>query len=222
MNIRHIDAEIPARSEYLTLFSQLAESSMMVDRTQHFHDLLTRLKSGDQDAAAQVVKEYGPHIYRAIRRRFRSQKFKILYNSDDCMQSVWGWFFSNAAEFDKCDTPKHLINYLARTAANKLIDQQRHLNADRNDIDREAQLDDSEAVDQFGLVDPCPTPSHRVSIKEQYDFCTQGLSPEKRTIVALYAEGHTSEEIPEKLNLNVSPRTVRRVLEDLFKRLRHN
>ena len=192
----------------------------MADRTQRFHNLLTRLKAGDQDAATQVVEEYGPHIYRAIRRRFRSKKLQILYNSDDCMQSVWGWFFANAADFDKCDTPRHLINYLARTAANKLIDQQRSLNAGRNDINREAPLANSKCLDQFGLVDPGPTPSHRVSLQDQYDHCTRGLSPEKRTIVAMYAEGHSPEEIPVKLNLAVSPRSVRRLLDDLISKFR--
>ena len=193
----------------------------MVDRSQRFHDLLTRLKSGDQDAATQVVKEYGPHIYRAIRRRFRSKKLRLLYNSDECMQSVWGWFFTNADNFEKCETPRHLINFLARAAANKIIDQERHLKHQHHDVQLVVQLRDSESFDQFGLVDDSPTPSHQASVKEQYDHCTRELSPEKRTIVALFAEGHTAEEIPEKLNLTVSPRTVRRILEDVFARFRH-
>lgn len=192
----------------------------MVDRTQRFQDLLTRLKSGDQDAATQVVEEYGPHIYRAIRRRFRSKKLRILYSSDDCVNSVWGWFFANCAAFEKCETPKHLINFLARAAANRLIDQERHLTNSRHDIGREDYLRDSEDFDQFGLLDPSPTPSQCASIKEQYDHCTRELSPEKRTIVALMAEGLTPEEIPEKLDGAVSPRTVRRVLYELIERFR--
>lgn len=191
----------------------------MIDKQDHFRELLDRLQDGDVTAAEELVSRYGPHICRAIRRRFRSRKMRILYSTEDCLQSVWQSVFAQMDRIAKLESPEHLMRYLTRIACNKLVDQNRHLRAQRNDVDRECALQDSQTADRFKLVDPGPSPSAQVAVQDEWEQRTQGLSSDRRTILELKVSGHTSEEIAERTSH--SGRAVRRVLHqlgDLFSR----
>lgn len=181
----------------------------MVHRSEDFKNLLQRLSDGDITAAEELVDRYGPHIVRAIRRRFRHRKLKISYSTEDCLQSVWGSVFCNMDRLVRMESPNHLMHYLARVAMNKLVDQDRHLRAQRNDVERECSLPGSQTADRFGLQSPGPTPSAQVAAKDEWEQKTKGLSSEKRTILELRAMGHTSEEITEQTEY--SGRGIRRI-----------
>ena len=185
----------------------------MIDKQAYFQDLLDRLQDGDVTAAEELVDQYGPHICRAIRRRFRSRKMRILYSTEDCLQSVWQSVFAQMERISQLESPEHLMRYLTRIACNKLIDQDRHLRAQRNDIDRECALANSQTADRHRLVDPGPSPSAQVAVQDEWDQKTQGLSSDKRTILELRISGHTSEEIAEQTSR--SGRAVRRMLSQL-------
>jgi DNA-binding NarL/FixJ family response regulator len=61
-----------------------------------------------------------------------------------------------------------------------------------------------------------------VEIDDEWDVRTKGLSTEKRTILDLHRQGHTSDEIAEKTDR--SGRGIRRVIQqfrDMFKRNSH-
>ncbi|MBC8290489.1 MAG: sigma-70 family RNA polymerase sigma factor [Planctomycetes bacterium] len=185
----------------------------MIDKQAHFKELLERLRAGDVSAADELVERYGPHICRAIRRRFRSRKLRILYSTEDCLQSVWQSVFGQMDRIAELESPEHLMRYLTRVACNKLVDQNRHLHAQRNDVDREFSLANSHTADQHKLVDPGPSPSAQAAVQDEWDQKTQGLSSEKRTILEMSARGHTSEEIAEQTSY--SGRGIRRVLSQL-------
>lgn len=191
----------------------------MIDSMDDFKSLMRRLGNGDASAAEQVVDQYGAHITRAIRRRFRTQKMRVLYGTEDCMQSVWGSIFSDIERVAKIDTPEHLMQYLARVAGNKLIDRDRKLRALRNDVYRECDLPEPEAPGQSALASGDLTPSQAVAIDDEWNVRTKGLSTEKRTILDLHRQGHTSNEIAEKTEF--SGRGIRRVIQqfrDMFNR----
>ena len=144
---------------------------------------------------------------------------RVLYGTEDCMQSVWGSIFSDIERVAKIDTPEHLMQYLARVAGNKLIDRDRKLRALRNDVYRECDLPEPEAPGQSALASGDLTPSQAVAIDDEWNVRTKGLSTEKRTILDLHRQGHTSNEIAEKTEF--SGRGIRRVIQqfrDMFNR----
>lgn len=191
----------------------------MIDGIDDFKSLMRRLGAGDASAAEQVVDRYGCHITRAIRRRFRSRKMQVLYGTEDCMQSVWGSIFSDIDRVSKIETPEHLMQYLAKVAGNKLIDRERKLRAQYNDVYRECDLPETDQPGQSALTSGEPTPSQAVAIDDEWEVRTRGLSTENRTILELHRQGHTSDEIAEKTEL--SGRGIRRVIQrfrELFKR----
>jgi DNA-directed RNA polymerase specialized sigma24 family protein len=185
----------------------------MKDGIEDFKSLMRRLGDGDAAAAEQVVDRYGEHVTRAIRRRFRTRKMRVLYGTEDCMQSVWGAMFSDIDRVAKIETPEHLMQYLAKVAGNKLIDRDRQQRAQCNDIYRECDLPESKANGQGGLTSGDLTPSQVVAIDDEWNVRTKGLSTEKRTILDLHRQGHTSDEIAAKTDR--SSRGIRRVIQQL-------
>lgn len=191
----------------------------MIDSHVHFQKLLDRLQTGDVTAAEELVEHYGPHICRAIRRRCRTRKLQILYSTEDCLQSVWQAVFVQMDRLAHCTSPEHLLRYLTRIASNKLIDRNRNLCSQRNDIGRERPLFDSGFDECHRLADPGSSPSVQVAARDEWEQKTQGLSTERRDILQLKASGLSTQEIAEKRGC--SGRTIRRVLrelKDLFSR----
>lgn len=192
----------------------------MVDRQDDFKALMERLSAGDRTAAAQVVDRYGEHITRAIRRRFRTRKMRVLYATEDCMQSVWGSIFSDLDRLAKIESPEHLMKHLVTVAGNKLIDRDRKLRARRNDVYRECDLPDADSPDRSALATGDLTPSQVVAIDDEWEVRTRGLSPEQRSVLDLHRQGHTSEEIAAKTDF--SGRGVRRIIQqfrEMFTRI---
>lgn len=192
----------------------------MIDGMDDFKSLMRRLGEGDVAAAEQVVDRYGAHVTRAIRRRFRSRKMRVLYGTEDCMQSVWGSIFSDVDRVAKIETPEHLMQYLAKVAGNKLIDRDRQLRAQRNDIYRECELPEPGEPGQSALADADLTPSQAVAIDDEWDVRTKGLSTEQKTILDLHRQGHTSDEIAEKTDR--SGRGIRRIIQKFREMFRMN
>lgn len=191
----------------------------MIDGLDDFKLLMKRLGDGDVAAAEEVVDQYGEHVTRAIRRRFRTRKMRVLYETEDCMQSVWGSVFSDVERVASIQTPEHLMRYLARVAGNKLIDRDRKFRAQCNDIYRECDLPESESPGENSLIAGSLTPSQIAAFDDEWEVRTKELSTEKRTILELHRQGHTSDEIAEQTDR--SGRGIRRVIQqcrDIFKR----
>jgi len=62
-----------------------------------FEELIRRIRAGDQDAAAVLVKHYEPAIRRAVRFRLADSRLGTLLESMDICQSVMASFFIRAA-----------------------------------------------------------------------------------------------------------------------------
>ena len=192
----------------------------MIDGLDDFKVLMKRLGEGDATAAQLVVDRYGLHLTRAIRRRFRTRKMRVLYGTEDCMQSVLGSIFSDVDRVSKIETPEHLMQYLAKVAGNKLIDRDRKLRAQCNDVYRECGLPDSASPEHAALAGDDLTPSQAVAIDDEWEVRTKGLSAEKRTILKLHRQGHTSDEIAEQTNR--SGRGIRRMIQQFRDKFMRN
>ena len=98
----------------------------MFDATA-FAALMQRVRSGDQDAACLLVKQYESLIRREVRLRLEDQHLRRVFDSMDVCQSVLGSFFVRTAlgEYD-LDDPRQLIMLLVKMARNKVASVARH------------------------------------------------------------------------------------------------
>src|SRR5947209_15971796 len=97
-----------------------------------FHDLIGRVRSGDQDAATVLVRQYEATVRRVIRFRLTDARLRSAFDSTDICQSVLASFFVRAAagQFD-LSRPEHLVKLLATMARNKLAGRARREQAGR-------------------------------------------------------------------------------------------
>src|SRR5262249_17799191 len=86
-----------------------------------FEALIRRVRGGDQEAAAELVRLYQPAIRRAVRVRLVDERLHRLLDSMAVCQSVLASFFMRAAlgQFD-LEKPEQLLKLLATMARNKL------------------------------------------------------------------------------------------------------
>jgi RNA polymerase sigma-70 factor (ECF subfamily) len=97
-------------------------------------DLLHRVRGGDADAAAELVRRCEGQIRQEIRLRLRDRRLRRVFDSMDICQSVLSSFFLRAAN-GGCDLerPDQLLNFLIAMTRNKLAGLVRHQRAQRRD-----------------------------------------------------------------------------------------
>src|SRR4029079_15059120 len=102
-----------------------------------FELLIRRVRDGDQQAAAELVRRYEPAIRRAARVRLMDTRLNRLLDSMDICQSVMASFFVRTAlgQF-QLETPDQLLKLLATMARNKLAGQVQVHGAARRDFRR--------------------------------------------------------------------------------------
>lgn len=190
----------------------------MADGLNDFKSLMQRLGDGDVAAAEQVVDRYGKHVTRAIRRRFRSRKMRVLYGTDDCMQSVWGVLFSDVDRVARIETPEHLMVYLSKVAGNKLIDRDRQLRAKYNDVYRECDLPEPESPELREMVMGDLPASQVAAFNDEWEAHTRDLPTRQRAVLDLHRQGHTSDEIARQTDR--SSRWVRHMIQQFCEMFR--
>ena len=99
-----------------------------------FTDLIARIREGDQQAAAELVRFDEPLIRRAIRFRLNDVKMRNTLDSMDICQSVLASFFVRAASGQyQLDQETDLQKLLTTMARNKLKMLVRNQCAQRRD-----------------------------------------------------------------------------------------
>jgi RNA polymerase sigma factor (sigma-70 family) len=149
-----------------------------------FEEFLTRVRAGDADAAAELVRLYEPAIRVIVRARLASG-LRRQFDSMDVCQSVLGTFFARAGlgQYD-ITTPEELIALLARMTRNKLASQVRHHTRERRDARREVG---GEGLDAG--ADGSPAPDRVVEGRELLERLRSRLSTEEREIADRRGEG---------------------------------
>src|SRR5215470_2056792 len=98
-----------------------------------------RIRAGDQEAAAELVRRYEPEIRLMVRTwlRLRDPRLRRVFDSLDVCQSVLASFFVRAAvgAYD-LDEPRQLVQLLVGMARNKLSEQVKHHQRHRRDVRR--------------------------------------------------------------------------------------
>jgi RNA polymerase sigma factor (sigma-70 family) len=158
-----------------------------------FGALVVRLRAGDADAAAQLVRQYEPEVRRVIRFRLQSPQLRRTLDSLDVVQSVLGNFFVRAAagEFE-LQRPEQLLAVLLTMARNRVIDKVRHEQAACRD-QRRRQGEGGSALRQVAA--PGETPSQLVASRELLQRAYELLTDEERCLAELRRQGRDWAQI---------------------------
>jgi RNA polymerase sigma-70 factor (ECF subfamily) len=160
---------------------------------QAFADLIARVRRGEEDAAAELVRTYEPEIRRAIRIRLTDPRLGRLLDSMDICQSVLANFFVRVAagQFDLHE-PVQLLKLLVTMARNKLRDQARKYQAGRRD-NRRNLAGGPQALE--AVADAHASPSQIVAGQELLQEVRRQLTEEERFLADQRALGREWAEI---------------------------
>jgi RNA polymerase sigma factor (sigma-70 family) len=161
-------------------------------------DLIARTRAGDQDAAAELVREYEPHIRRAVRIQLRDPRLRSMLDTTDICQSVMASFFARLAfgQFDRnVSEPGQLVALLMKMARFKVATRARRSEVTRRD--RQGQGAHASAV--LAMTDPEPEPSRLVAGRDLLEQFSLRLKADERAISDRRADGQTWPEIAEEL-----------------------
>jgi RNA polymerase sigma-70 factor (ECF subfamily) len=183
-----------------------------------FQDLIRRVRAGDQEAAAEVVRLYEPAIRRAARVWSVDPRLRRLFDSMDICQSVFASFFVRTAlgQYD-LDTPDQLLRLLLNMSRKKLADRAREQGAARRDYRR---LEAGNEQDRE-LAAACSSPSQQVAAAELLQEFRKRLSDDERQLAEQRSLGQDWKQIaearggsPEALRKKLT-RAVDRVAQEL-------
>src|SRR5438270_7784552 len=151
------------------------ETAPMLDPIA-FTTFVERLRAGDEQAAAELVRQYEPLIRREVRLHLEDRHLSRLFDSLDISQAVLLSFFvrSAAGQYD-LERPEQLLNLLVAMTRNKLASAARREHRQRRDQRRIAQ---AETGDLDLVATRGSSPSDQVAAKELLEQFRQGLSPE--------------------------------------------
>jgi RNA polymerase sigma-70 factor (ECF subfamily) len=182
-----------------------------------FKDLMRRVRAGDQQAAAELVRQYEPEIRREVRVRLTDPGLRRVLDSVDICQSVLGNFFARAAlgQFDLKE-PRQLLALLLTMARNRLTDWARRQRAERRNQNREVSLEEDIKRGQ----EPCaadPSPSQLVAGKELLEQVRIRMTDYERRIADERAAGADWAQIAAQLG--DTPEALRKRLTRAFDRV---
>lgn len=118
---------------------------------------IERIKTGDEAAAAELVRQYEPEIRRFVRFRLTDPKLRRFLDSVDVCQSVLARFFHRVqTERISVEHPLQLLKLLMTMARNSLLDHARKAKVRRHITGTGAE------DDMASLPDPRQNPEEQV------------------------------------------------------------
>jgi RNA polymerase sigma-70 factor (ECF subfamily) len=183
-----------------------------------FTDLIRRIRAGDGQAAADLVRQYEPAVRLEARLRLRDGRLRRALDSMDICQSVLASFFVRAAAGQyELDRPGQVLNLLAAIARNKIAFHARKEKAQRRDRRRV----EAAAVDDLEVADAAASPSQVVAGQELLGEFRRRLTEVERRLADLRAQGRGWADIaaevggrPEARRMQLA-RAVERVSREL-------
>lgn len=152
-----------------------------------FDRLILRVRAGDHDAAAELVRQYEPSIRRAVRFRLADARLRSQFDSIDICQSVLKSFFIRAAsgQYD-LETPEQLLGLLAAMARKKLVSESRRQRSQR----RGGLHLTSDNQDVQVFADRGAGPPAEVEARDLLQEIHRRLAPDERQLLDLRNQGH--------------------------------
>jgi RNA polymerase sigma-70 factor (ECF subfamily) len=161
-----------------------------------FAEFLRRVRAGDEQAAAELVRRYESAVRVEVRMRLADSRLRRVVDSMDLCQSVLASFFVRAAAGQyQPERPEQLVRLLVTIARNKVAYQARRQQARRRDQRRDVGLD-TPGREPAGTD---PSPSRVASGRELLAELRRRLTPDERRVADLRAEGRQWNEIATAL-----------------------
>jgi RNA polymerase sigma-70 factor (ECF subfamily) len=161
-----------------------------------FSEFLARIRAGDEQAAAELVRRYESAIRVEVRMRLADSRLRRVLDSMDILQSVLASFFVRVAagQYD-LERPEQLVGLLVTIARNKVAYQARRQQAQRRDQRREVTADPQD----HEPAGAGPSPSRVASGRELLAELRRRLTPEELRVADLRGEGRPWAEIAAAL-----------------------
>ena len=161
-----------------------------------FADLLRRVRGGDAEAAADLVRRYEPAVRLEARYRLRDRKLRQVFDSQDICQAVLASFFARVAlgQYD-LKGPQDLIKLLVVMARNKAAQAARGQHRECRDARRDEALGEGAMAVEAGG----DSPSEIVASREMLEEIRRRLSDEERRLSDLRGQGKEWAEIVAEL-----------------------
>jgi RNA polymerase sigma factor (sigma-70 family) len=176
--------------------------------------LLNLVRSGDQHAATELVRRFGPALRRTIRARLRDRQLRRLLDSTDICQSVLFDFFGRVTSGEYApNTAEDLLKLLAVMARNHLINQALHQQAKRRDHRRLAPG----RVEKWQVRDRGSSPSQHAAAQELAQKAQELLTPEEQQLLELREQGEEWTEIARRIGR--TPEALRKHLGRALERV---
>lgn len=186
----------------------------MTETDDDFRDLICRVRAGSEDAAWELVNQYGEAIRRAV-RRVLNDKMRSKFDSLDFVQLVWNSLFRVRGKLDQFERPEALAAYLAAMAKNKVgMEVRRRMMTVKYNVRQERSLEQIRARECPDISGNQPLPDDIAIAREQWDRLLEGQPEHYRQIINLRLQGHTFQSIAEAVHLDEC--TVRRFLKRLL------
>lgn len=161
-----------------------------------FQSLWHRVRTGDAQAAADIVKLYGPLIRCEARLRMTDPRLARHFDSADICQSVLASLFARAScgQFD-LDCPDDLVRLLLTMTRNKVASRARRQRARPSD----ARIDERQDVGELVVSHPCDDPARIALDRDLVEQVLRCLRPEERCIADLRGTGASWDEVARTL-----------------------
>jgi RNA polymerase sigma factor (sigma-70 family) len=176
-----------------------------------FRALLARIRAGDQEAAADLLRRYEPQVRRLIRVRLADPRLRRVLDSADIFQSVlWSFLVKVIKGHYDPQEPGELLRLLATMASHKIIDRA------RKELRRKTEPGGPDLLDRLPGQDG--TPSNVVALRELLDKVASLLSEEELRVARLHTDGKSWAEVGAEVG--AAPDAVRKRFERAMKRVR--
>jgi RNA polymerase sigma-70 factor (ECF subfamily) len=182
-----------------------------------FRSLICRVRQGDEEAAAELVRLYEPTIRRVARIRLGDAHLRRVLDSIDISQSVFTSFFTRTAlGLYELERPEQMLKLLWAMCRKKVVNHARAEGAARRDYRRQADGAELDTV-------PAATasPSRYLGARELLEELRRRLPEPERYLAEQRAQDRAWDDIareqgasPDALRKKLS-RAVSRVARDL-------
>ncbi len=172
--------------------------------------LIARIRSGSDEAAWELVEEYGPHVQAVVSRRL-NPSMRRTFDTNDFLQAAWASLFRILPRLTLINDPKKFVALLATIACRRMNNEyrRRHL-VDPDKLQEASPNSESPSLSER-QVGPDPTPSQISVARERWQNLIKSLPQQHVDVINYRMHGMTQKEIADRTGL--STRTVRRIIE---------
>lgn len=181
----------------------------MFDQKTDLDALVRRFREGDEEAAWLIVRIYGPHVRRMIRRRM-TPALRQACGSSDVQQEVFASLFQRVTRDHGYVLPDNEAAYLAQIVRNTMEDITRREEAQKRDWHSRQFRADFGLESDPRLADSRGDPAAAAEAWEGFYRLLARVPLGYRPAVCMLADGYTQQEVAAMLR--VSERHVRRIV----------